>query len=452
MCVLLYPQLASHVHISVDASNTGSKKLQIFCYTGQHKSWINLWVNPRITIEGSGRNVPDDLSIFYGRNVSEVKNKSSSPSLFGLNSWLLLKEEHSFSPFNFSCIGLTSAKYYSVSFRIRNPELWYTAYIISGIVIFLFAPSWSRNVALHYTTGMTVGVLASVLLIMFILTRLMPQRLKTVSYVVMAVSSSASLFMFQLVKTYLQDIIRDHWQIALGYVLVSALISFTLIYRFGPVQDGRTLNLVCWVMQGLGLVLVYQGTQIPEASAAIILLLITFYFCPKSVPQWIRTLRFRWFPPRHRFLTEEEYLAQGEVETKKALDELRQYCCSPDCNAWRVVGCLKSPSHPDYNPWKVVSRLKSPSQFAKFVDGDVHVSDSEMVEHEEFIQTPRRLFHNLSNNRNDDDDSEEEEDSDGEFSLRRERTSHHNSNGYVDSDVESEIEDTAYERANRFRR
>ncbi|XP_076455998.1 nuclear envelope integral membrane protein 1-like isoform X2 [Babylonia areolata] len=343
-CILLSPLSAHHVQIVVDGSRNGEKKLRIFCYTGQVKSLRSLWVNPRISIEGQEKTVPVDLSIYYGNNVSDVQNQSASVSLFGLNSWLLLKEEHSFAPFNLSCIGMTSVKSYSVSFRIRNPELWYIVYIVIGVVIFLCAPSWSRNIALHYTTGMTVGVLASVLLIMFLLTRLMPQRLKTVSYVVMAVSSSASLFMFQLVKTYLQDIIRDHWQVALGYVLVSALASFALVYRFGPVTDTRTLNLVCWAMQACGLVFIYQGTQIPEASVAIILLVITFHLCPKSVPQWLKNLRFRYFPPRHRFLTEEEYIRQGEVETRKALKELQEYCRSPDCNAWKVISRLQSPS------------------------------------------------------------------------------------------------------------
>ena len=78
---------------------------------------------------------------------------------------------------------------------------------------------------------------------------------------------------------------------ALGYVLVSALLSFALIYRFGPLTDGRTLNLVCWVMQGFGLIFIYQGTQIPEASAAIILLVLTSYMCPKSMPLWMKRLR-----------------------------------------------------------------------------------------------------------------------------------------------------------------
>lgn len=46
-------------------------------------------------------------------------------------------------------------------------------------------------------------------------------------------------------------------------------------------------------------------------------------------------------PPR--LLTEEEYRIQGEVETRKALEELRKYCNSPDCSAWKTVSRIQSP-------------------------------------------------------------------------------------------------------------
>lgn len=46
-------------------------------------------------------------------------------------------------------------------------------------------------------------------------------------------------------------------------------------------------------------------------------------------------------PPR--LLTEEEYRIQGEVETRKALEKLREYCNSPDCSAWKTVSRIQSP-------------------------------------------------------------------------------------------------------------
>jgi len=53
--------------------------------------------------------------------------------------------------------------------------------------------------------------------------------------------------------------------------------------------------------------------------------------------------RRRRFPPKIRLLTEEEYVAQGIEETRKALEELRVYCHSPNCDSWKTVSRLSSP-------------------------------------------------------------------------------------------------------------
>ena len=50
------------------------------------------------------------------------------------------------------------------------------------------------------------------------------------------------------------------------------------------------------------------------------------------------------FPPRHTFLSEEEYMMQGTEETRRALEDLREYCSSPECDTWRLVSRLQSPT------------------------------------------------------------------------------------------------------------
>ena len=49
------------------------------------------------------------------------------------------------------------------------------------------------------------------------------------------------------------------------------------------------------------------------------------------------------FPPKVRLLTEEEYITQGNEETKQALEDLREYCRSPQCKSWSIIAKLKSP-------------------------------------------------------------------------------------------------------------
>lgn len=47
--------------------------------------------------------------------------------------------------------------------------------------------------------------------------------------------------------------------------------------------------------------------------------------------------------PTIRLLTEEEYIQQALIETPKALEELRKYCSSPDCDSWKFVKKLHDP-------------------------------------------------------------------------------------------------------------
>ncbi|KFO92870.1 Transmembrane protein 194A, partial [Buceros rhinoceros silvestris] len=82
-----------------------------------------------------------------------------------------------------------------------------------------------------------------------------------------------------------------------------------------------------------------------------------------SAGRRVQSARLGPSPPR--LLTEEEYRLQGEEETRKALQELRNYCRSPDFSAWTTV-----------------SRIQSPKRFADFVGGACHVTPSEVSDHE----------------------------------------------------------------------
>ncbi|NXN80304.1 NMP1A protein, partial [Bombycilla garrulus] len=96
-------------------------------------------------------------------------------------------------------------------------------------------------------------------------------------------------------------------------------------------------------------------------------------------------------PTPPRLLTQEEFRLQGEVETRKALAQLRSSCQSPEFSAWTMV-----------------SRIQSPKRFADFVGGASHVTPNEVSAHErefglESLCIDEELFEE------DDDDEEEEE-------------------------------------------
>jgi hypothetical protein len=52
----------------------------------------------------------------------------------------------------------------------------------------------------------------------------------------------------------------------------------------------------------------------------------------------------RFCKPKITLLSEAEYLDQTRVETEKALQNLREFCQSPKCNAWKLTSKLHTPS------------------------------------------------------------------------------------------------------------
>ncbi|XP_061171202.1 nuclear envelope integral membrane protein 1-like [Saccostrea echinata] len=349
---------------------------KIFCFKGLAESVIFLWVNPVMKLNFS--HVPSHFKTVRGITVQEVKDQrdSFSPVYSVLQKLRLVVqrevEEVPFIAFNQSCIGVQSDTPFTAKFLIKNLEPWLLASLGFGIILFLSAGSWSHNVKLHYGFGVGVGVMASLLIVAFVLSRMFPQSLKKLGYVLMAIGCSTYMYLWTYIVQHFYEtsstLFGLYWQWIVGYVLVSALISFALCYRYGPLTEPRTLNLIKWCLQLISLVFIYNGTQIREASVAIIVTLITLYNLPAGLfdNRFTRYIRYKIFKPKIKLLTEQEYQEQGFEETKKALEELRSFCQSPECNKW-----------------KTISSLSNPRRFADFVEGrSWHVTDDELLEYD----------------------------------------------------------------------
>ena len=121
-----------------------------------------------------------------------------------------------------------------------------------------------------------------------------------------------------------------------------------------------------------------------------------------SIPDSLKTkaqvqYRKRFFKPKIKLLSEEEYLDQSRIETEKALASLREFCQSPKCNSW-----------------KITSRLESPTRFAEFVQGSSHLTQHEVMEYSQVEFNDDDLPGHMENHSNHpemtDDDSSDDTD------------------------------------------
>ena len=166
----------------------------------------------------------------------------------------------------------------------------------AGLVIFFMAPKLCRNTFFHYTTGISVGLLMSIVILTYLLQRRFKQSL--FSWVGLAYSLSVYLMTrtWFNIKEYLTE---QYFHLVVGYVGVAGLLSFAFIYRMGPPSDHRTLNLITWSMQFVSLVMIYLSSYNQHASVACIILIVSWAAIPARFKSGVNTvIRKKFFKPK----------------------------------------------------------------------------------------------------------------------------------------------------------
>jgi hypothetical protein len=64
-----------------------------------------------------------------------------------------------------------------------------------------------------------------------------------------------------------------------GYILTVGFMSFAVCYKYGPLENERSINLLTWTLQLLGLGLMYSSIQIPHVAFALIVIAL----CTKNL-------------------------------------------------------------------------------------------------------------------------------------------------------------------------
>ncbi|XP_048217274.1 nuclear envelope integral membrane protein 1 isoform X1 [Perognathus longimembris pacificus] len=341
-----------------------------FCYKNVFTpKWHDIWTRIQIRVNSSKL-----------VRVTQVDNEEKLKELEQFSIWnffsSFLKEKLNDTYVN---VGLYSTKtclkveiiekdtkYNVIVTRRFDPKLFLI--FLLGLLLFFCGDLLSRSQIFYYSTGMSVGIVASLLIIIFILSKFVPK--KSPIYIILVGGWSFSLYLIQLVFKNLQEIWRCYWQYLLSYVLTVGFMSFAVCYKYGPLENERSINLLTWTLQLMGLSFMYSGIQIPHIALALIIIAL----CTKNLEypiQWLyityrKVCKATEKPVPPRLLTEEEYRIQGEVETRRALEELREFCNSPNCS-----------------PWKTISRIQSPKRFADFIEGSFHLTPNEVSVHEQ---------------------------------------------------------------------
>ncbi|XP_012529869.1 nuclear envelope integral membrane protein 1 isoform X2 [Monomorium pharaonis] len=347
-----------------DVVQNNNPGLKTYCHNASSKYLTHLWRTMTMDLQINS----DSYILYNGKTPQEIHQKyDENDKSWNLNLFDSGKHrQFKINPFEDTCLGVyidsPNESGYIMSLIETRINVWRLTMMITGITVFWCAKILSRNSLFYYACGIIFGVTLSLIILIYMAGKLIP-RGKTM-YLIFAASMS-----FYIAKTLwenMQLIIMQYREWVMWYVLVTSLISFIICYRFGPVTNVRTKQIIQWFLQLVGLALVYHSSHFCEASFSCCVVLILFYNFPKAAFE--RAKRRNVFPEKRKLLNENQYREEGIRQTKKALKELQDYCSSPECN-----------------PWKTILRLKNPIRFAKFMEGESHLLEEEVDEYEEEI-------------------------------------------------------------------
>lgn len=343
----------------IEASSIGADDIRYFCCKGQTPSITQFWASSSFKLD-----LPSaDYQVYIASNLTTVHHlhqQSEAAWFYTQLPWR--SKEFKFSPFEDTCVAVKTSLEYSMT--LQTKKINYMMFILSliGVSAFVMAPNLCRNQFFHFATGISAGVLLSVLL----LTYLVQRRMKVSIFSWFGLLYSLSLYFITTTWYNLKDYLTDqyfHWVV--GYVLGAGMLSFAFVYRMGAPSDPRTLNLIQWTMQAVSLVCIVLSSYYQVASLSLALVLLGWSLFPHSIKAKANTcIRKTFFPRKVKLLTEEEFMAQGNAETARALAELRDFCRSPASK-----------------PWQTVTKLKSPCRFAEFIEGSPHLTTDEILDY-----------------------------------------------------------------------
>ncbi|EZA53234.1 hypothetical protein DMN91_004851 [Ooceraea biroi] len=349
-----------------DSVENNRPGLKTYCHNATSKYLTHIWRTMTMHL-----NINSDSFVLYdGKSPREILQKhdenegSWSYSLFDTGRHKQLKVD----PFENRCIGVyvdsVKESGYIMTLSETRINVWRLTMMIMGIIIFSAARILSQNSLFYYVCGIAFGVSLSIIILIYMAGKLVPRG--KVMYLLFA--ASMSVYLAQALWENAQLIAVQYREWVMWYILVTSLISFVICYRFGPVTNARTKKIIQWFLQLVGLLLIYNSSHFREASLSCCIVLVFLYNLPKAMINRSRQYWRNVFPEKRKLLDEDEYRQEGIRETKKALKELQKYCASPECNSW-----------------KTVLRLKDPIRFAKFMEGESHLSEDEVDNHEEEI-------------------------------------------------------------------
>ena len=164
----VYKLSAKGQYATVTARTDGYDHLSTFCYPSVPLSIYLFWSSASMKMDLPSNN----YEVYMGQNVSSVvRLAQASESAWFYSQLPWRSKEFKLSPFDDVCIGVQTVEEYTISLQWKHVNYMMVVVTLSGMALYWMAPTLCRNTFFHYTTGISLGLLMSVVLLTYLAQR-----------------------------------------------------------------------------------------------------------------------------------------------------------------------------------------------------------------------------------------------------------------------------------------
>uniref|UniRef100_A0A1B6DEG5 Nuclear envelope integral membrane protein 1 n=1 Tax=Clastoptera arizonana TaxID=38151 RepID=A0A1B6DEG5_9HEMI len=289
----------------------------IYCYKGSPKSLVKIWESAVLQMNIS----QDKYELYKGKTAREVLEEFESlRSYWSLNFLNWKSKDFKINPFNSTCFGIRTNEDYLITLNVIHLDYWRLIICVIGILIFYLAKELSGNSFFYYVGGISVGIFASFLVLVYIFSKMLPMQ-KPLILGVMITGWSLGIYLLQIVWGNLRMVAEMYPEFLMGYFAISGVSSFLVCYWKGPVTNPRSKNIIQWTIQGIGLALIFCSSNNQEAALSLDILLLIVYLTPISWVKRVLYYVFAQFMEGSSHINDDEILSY-ETESRKYIDEI----------------------------------------------------------------------------------------------------------------------------------
>lgn len=168
-----------------------STDLQIYCYRGTSKSLPAFFQSINIELI-----LDNDDFVWYEGDTPEIvtTHYDNQRSIFSFNFLNTRKKKLiNLNPFNQTCVGIETAHQYQIYLNLIRIDFWKVILMSMGLLLFFAASQLSETPLFYYTSGILLGIFASLMVVVYFLAKLFPKVILLFDYLTFNVLPSTKI-------------------------------------------------------------------------------------------------------------------------------------------------------------------------------------------------------------------------------------------------------------------